>query len=674
MHCGEATDESVSDDQDHARSMEEAILDTDSGHNSLEMQADSEGVWEQSFCVVCNCLIQTEPSGLSALGLEDDVWEAAAVSKKRSHALDMQPNVRSSLSPNEKKNHAPLFCSDECRRVDMEKSNRMSEFMQYVSPTTNLDNLEMKSYRKHSNVPINDTHRAFAQSFAGFSLANSLPKGVAPAEMRPRDVSHSHKSFRASKTNIALPSSPISTEFHRSPPSSSATSPSMSNLARARNIQTLSPKQLSGEKITETDSFIARQHSDSSEPNRLSSGILSASPLDLLPSGQRLRAAPSVSVEKQAEKTIFPPSDTTKPMRNTTSAMQALLRTKQRQNDARVGANSLTTIISSMLKNADVDSDDDGVNQVPVSSLVANESRRRVPSDSLGEHLKIGTKTLTSSNTHSKYRQCMERDSSDIHQSHRRNNSTSGESTSTTTSKLSSSSRHRAHHSRDMHVLPPLFGSSSKQYRMDHTPSSIKSNEGSLRDTSQRSFTTSTLTPGLTTGSRSLSRSFGLATSGMHHQPISLPGSSPRRSGLGWSALGPRSIQPNTPMRGNHAGDEQDVDDEVRTERSSSIAGSPSWRYRASEGDLKMYPILQLPDTNIHDTYSEYWQAPDAYKDGTSNKVNSHLDAGSFTDSIPSDASSQTDTLLSQRMAQTELGTRPGRNETRRKSLFHFDV
>ncbi|WFD45290.1 hypothetical protein MPSI1_003972 [Malassezia psittaci] len=674
MHCGEATDESVSDDQDHAGSMDGVIQDTDSEHNSLEMQADSEGVWEQSFCVVCDCLIQTEPSGVSALELGDSVWEAAAVSKKRSHALDMQQNVRPSLSTIETKNRAPLFCSEACRRVDMEKSNRMSEFMQYVSPTTDMDFSENNSFKRYSSVSTNDTHRAIAQSFAGFSLQNSMTKRTPSAEMRPRNASHSHKSFRPSGTSTTQPTSAFFNEFHRTPPSSSATSPSMSNLARARNIQALSPKQLSGERLSGSDSTTVRQRSDSSESNRSSTGILSASPLDLLPSGQRRRAAPSVSVEKQTEKTMLPPADTIKPMRNTTPAMQALLRARQRQDEARIGVNSITTMISSMLKTNDEDTDNDKANRVPTSSLVANEPRRRVPSDSLGEHLGLGTGSRTSSNTHSKHRQRMERDSSDIHGSHQRKDSISDESNSTTTSKRSSSSRQKARHSRDMHVLPPLFGSAPKQNRMDQTASFVRSNDGSLRDSPQRSFTTSTLTPQFPSGSRSLSRSFGLTTSGMHHQPTSLPGSSPRRSGLGWSALGPRSIQPNTPIRARNSGEEQDADDEVRTERSSSLAGSPSWRYRAPEGDLKMYPILQLPDTNIHDTYSEYWQAPDVYKDGRSNKVHSRLDAGSFTESIPSDVSSQTDMLLSQSMAQTDLGTRSGRNETRRKSLFHFDV
>ena len=65
----------------------------------------------------------------------------------------------------------------------------------------------------------------------------------------------------------------------------------------------------------------------------------------------------------------------------------------------------------------------------------------------------------------------------------------------------------------------------------------------------------------------------------------SLPSTSPRRPGLGWSALPPPRD-----------------DDEPRTR---------TWSQDVAAKGTPMYPILQLPhDDVIHDKYSQYWPAP----------------------------------------------------------------
>ena len=66
-----------------------------------------------------------------------------------------------------------------------------------------------------------------------------------------------------------------------------------------------------------------------------------------------------------------------------------------------------------------------------------------------------------------------------------------------------------------------------------------------------------------------------------------------------------------------------------------------------------MYPILQLPGTDIHDLYSEYWSAPDAVQ----------------ADGTPAPAPPP-DELLARRRAQAPAPA----PDARRKSLFHFDA
>ena len=54
--------------------------------------ADGQGVWDHAFCVVCNCLIESDlASGPDeadkAVEEHDEVWEAAAMSSLRRHRL-----------------------------------------------------------------------------------------------------------------------------------------------------------------------------------------------------------------------------------------------------------------------------------------------------------------------------------------------------------------------------------------------------------------------------------------------------------------------------------------------------------------------------------------------------------------------------------------------------------
>ena len=98
--------------------------------------ADGQGVWDHAFCVVCNCLIESDlASGADeadrAVEEHDEVWEAAALSSLRRHRLRKHKAHTPRVSPAT----APLFCSEACRQLDQQRSEGLREFLHYVSRT-----------------------------------------------------------------------------------------------------------------------------------------------------------------------------------------------------------------------------------------------------------------------------------------------------------------------------------------------------------------------------------------------------------------------------------------------------------------------------------------------------------------------------------------------------------
>ena len=92
--------------------------------------ADGQRVWDPPFCVVCNCLIESDQaSGPDeadrAVEEHDEVWEAAALSSLRRHRLRKHKAHTPRVSPAT----APLFCSEACRQLDQQRSEGLREFL-----------------------------------------------------------------------------------------------------------------------------------------------------------------------------------------------------------------------------------------------------------------------------------------------------------------------------------------------------------------------------------------------------------------------------------------------------------------------------------------------------------------------------------------------------------------
>ncbi|KAI3614601.1 hypothetical protein CBS9595_003872 [Malassezia furfur] len=544
---------------------DEDAVASDSDGDAAPGSADGEGVWEQAFCIVCNCLVEPDDAAAAAADADaraadadDGAWEAAAVSKvpihARVHAARRTPRTTHSDAPH----RAPLFCSDECRRADEARAEHLTELVQYMAPLTDgVRRTSQPSYAHHSGS-LGATH----------PLSHSLSAAGAPAA-RP-------SSLRAASLRTAPTRAPAVRAAADAPAFDAARRPRAPAASPAIRAPAPAPATAAPTRRTSPP---GTSPPGASPPGTSPRTRLGASPLGLLPAGLRHRAEPSVSVVTDARAGAAAGA--------ATPAVEALRRAQDEHGSE---PRSLTHVVSTLLQR-----------DAPPSPPAAHE---QVPVAIRGARPREG--------------------------------SGSDASSTTTTSRRSLAERRRAARGRDAHVLPPLLcpAPSSPLSRSfgaaAHAPSSTPGRTRSPRGAWGAALTPNVGDAGL------LSRSVGHAYGGAHVAPGGVPGTSPRRAGLGWSALAPR-----------HA------ESPARAARPASVAGS-TWRYASRDGDLKMYPILQLPGADIHDLYSEYWSAPDAAP----------------ADGAPARAP-RPDELLARRRAAPKPPTAP---ETRRKSLFHFDA
>ena len=609
--------------------MEESVVESDHEEEAAAADADGDGVWDKAFCAVCDCLIETERGSDGEKEMDDSAWEALAVTTAPAYARSLQrKELHRPRAPPERR--GSLFCSERCRRVDEARSERMSEFMQYVAPQARSESARRLSQPALPlSVSLRDIPVPTARSLATYSLG-ARPSPV--SEEPPKNVSRD--SFDASRK---MPVAPVA-------------SPVMSNLARARQAQSTSPTNVLDSEVlmspTQTSvlGVSAASVSSSSEPR----SALSTSPLGLLPRGHSHHAEPSVSVATGARRSLSPRRAATADARGT-PAVQALRRAKDGDEETRPGGRSLTGVFSSMLprRNSDEQS--------------AGAERARAPGDAPGARVRRSTEARGMRMGDAINARNLQQVPVEIRDWRPREGSGSDASSSAASgSKRSSDSRRRdRRRSRDVHVLPPLLCPPRTSSRYSSSAGTGRSSEDGLLATTpvhrphsrqsglHRSLHAlgATLTPN--PGEGLLSRSAGQSSSGAHTPVLGVPGTSPRRAGLGWSALTPVQQREEAEVR-RAAGDAE------AEERPASSASS-GWRYTVPEGDPKMYPILQLPGADIHDLYSEYWQSPDALQQA----MHRGTEPGA-------------DEVLARHMAQVRV--KPGgASEGRRKSLFHFD-
>lgn len=590
-----------------AAAADEDALASDSDGDATAVHADGEGVWEQSFCIVCNCLIEPDADDTAdttrANDSDDGAWEAAAVSMVPIHARaraarrPRRPVPATGAAP-----RAPLFCSDECRRADEARAAHLTELVHYMSPFT--DGVRRTSQPTYA-------HRSGSLG-AAHPLSHSLSAAGAPSAAGAQPMSLRAASLRtappvrtpAPRTDADAPAFDAARRV-RVP---SAASPAMSNLARARQSQPGAPPRggapgahsaSPGVSPTTSPRGAARGVAGVSpgSPGTSPRSRLGTSPLGLLPAGLQHRAAPSVSTTDTRAGAARP---------GATSAAAALRRAHDEYADE---PRSLTHVVSALLQR-----DADAAPPAP-----APDARRRRMGDA------INARNL-------------EQVPVAINGARPREGSGSDASSTTTASRRSTAERRRSARTRDTHVLPPLLcpppsSPLSRSFGAASASGGAAPSPGRAR--TPRSAWGAALSPNVGDAGV-LSRSVGHTHGGAHLAPGGVPGTSPRRAGLGWSALAPmHAAEPPTPGA-----------------RPASVAGS-TWRYASRDGDLKMYPILQLPGTDIHDLYSEYWSAPDAVQ----------------ADGTPAPAPPP-DELLARRRAQAPAPA----PDARRKSLFHFDA
>lgn len=622
---------------------DEDPLTSETEEEAAAVGADGDGVWDKAFCVVCDCLIETEGASDDGKDIDDSTWEAAAVSSLPIHARLLKER-RQRAPPSTLQQGAPLFCSERCRLADEAQSGSMNEFMQYVEPPSEAPRRMSQPTQPRIGASLEKERmprNAVTQSLNTYSLRAATRVAHTRAAERPR-----------SPGSAAFPQEAFDTTSLKQAVRSAATSPSApSNLARARRhaAQSLSPSEL--ELNTPPKSLVLGGAESSSLDARTP---VSGSPLDLLPSG-RHRAEPSVHVARsEADRRAMPPPDTGA----TASAVQALRRAKAQGDDDEKSARSFSGVFSSLLTGRDdKDADAEGSVRIPPRGSDASSlSRSDVPR---AIHTPSEPAEIDGSGSEASM------------------------STSLGVRSSISSTRRKSRRSRDIHVLPPLLGLPPQSARSGSSVGSARSatrSDSLAPGSSDEPLSTTPIERSYSRTSLSMrsprqwsaslapnpgdaglfSRSIGAHSSTALAASFGVPGTSPRRTGLGWSALTP--VQPRgerAPMRSRTtamaegAGASPSSEQETAASRRRPPAGG-NWRYTGEDGSAKMYPILQLPGADIHDMYSEYWQGPDAPQHAA-------------------DAPPSAEELLSRRLAHSQKRAVPVQPPARRKSLFYFD-
>lgn len=574
-----------------AMAIPEACVASDGEEEAAALDADGQGVWDHAFCVVCDCLIETEAQPRDEHELDEEEWAIAAMSSLRRHERYL-PAARSrprrpttsrastgnaaTTTTDTRPERAPLFCSERCRQLDLQRSGQLGEFMNYVSRRTPPELRAFSLAEKYTQADSPPRTKA-PMSMAAKSLSTSLLRAetrISTAALADAEAEAEAAKAATPPRLHALDASPDTRysppdmgdelfrrrmSWQRAPPTSTTDASMPSNLTRARAAldERVSPEPLVSHSPstdaellagspprsvmlgsgTPLDTSFVKSHlsplptaAPVAQVAALSvSATSTSSPLSLLVDGAGHHAEPSVSMQTSRNEpcwksaTLAPAPAPASASLSTSAgsarprtAAELLRRTQRPQNSSDGGSSSHASIRDTRRSSAAGASVDESPEAARRGRALLEPSPSRTSDAGSGSDMSVRSER-----------------------------------------------RDVTRRSRDVRVLPPLLGPLPAPRDVD-SPSSL----------SQRGSTSDLASLGRT-------RSHMLSTS--------LQASSPRRAGLGWSAFSHAQPLPR-PL-------ERATTPEVPTR---------NWSYERLPG-MRMYPIMQLPSAPVHDTYSQYW-------------------------------------------------------------------
>ena len=234
--------------------------------------ADGQGVWDHAFCVVCNCLIESDQaSGPDeadrAVEEHDEVWEAAALSSLRRHRLRKHKAHPPRVPPAT----APLFCSDACRQLDQQRSEGLREFLHYVSRTPSR--AAKAASLAPTTSPPSSPDLLDAHTHTSPSLATSLSR----AEYHTRRQAYDDGDDDAPLSALPGPLQAAASRSLDTP----------SNLTRSRVAMIhATPRRRPCTETSSPPKSVVLDSAPPTPPPRLSRSVHAASPLDLMTPGR----------------------------------------------------------------------------------------------------------------------------------------------------------------------------------------------------------------------------------------------------------------------------------------------------------------------------------------------------------------------------------------------------
>jgi len=234
--------------------------------------ADGQGVWDHAFCVVCNCLIESDQaSGPDeadrAVEEHDEVWEAAALSSLRRHRLRKHKAHTPRVSPAT----APLFCSEACRQLDQQRSEGLREFLHYVSRTPSR--AAKAASLAPTTSPPSSPDLLDAHTHTSPSLATSLSR----AEYHTRRQAYDDTDDDAPLSALPGPLQAAASRSLDTP----------SNLTRSRVAMIhATPRRRPCTETSSPPKSVVLDSAPPTPPPRLSRSVHAASPLDLMTPGR----------------------------------------------------------------------------------------------------------------------------------------------------------------------------------------------------------------------------------------------------------------------------------------------------------------------------------------------------------------------------------------------------
>lgn len=563
-----------------AEMMDSQTIESDEELESAALAADGDGVWEQAYCVVCDCLIEPQSTNV----VDNTQWEFAAVSPLRIHSNALRaPKNDDECCDREKR---VLYCSDKCRETDSARSTGFQELVHYMEPGSSVGS-QASVQRPRSSFLANSIafppQQAVAKSVPVCADTTPLSK-FRPTSLKPRQVNKAPiikintdidtlpDTFTGSLAFDKQPLSPLQLGHTLSlnAPNTAvsnlqrtwaqhASRPDSSSVPDGQQYPELSLSPKSGAPLSH-DSPVQMRRAFSHEGTGVGTEPMARSfSLGRVPIGSAMRAEATHTPESgvAASTRDFSPRE------SQLTAVEQLKQTQARDSPRR----SSTT--------------DSGEGATFLRSLSS-----------------VWTSVVGSPDDFS-----------------------ATQPTAGTRPDDASIRRERAKRSinHSVEVLPPVYGTS-----VDHTTSAstLSARSRTKRTSSQLSFAKwhatedagmmrRPITP-LTVQEQS-------SRSGMHLSPgganpsgaLCIPGTSPRRAGLGWSALpridSDRKHVTDTVMGGAPGSVSGSATNTVAPSSlsSNSSLNSRNSKYGQRAGE-KMYPILQLPG-EVHDTYTNYW-------------------------------------------------------------------